>query len=217
MADSYAKHALATHARPDKARRQEVAKQLDDATPTLRLAAALLPMWPRIGREEIRAAKLEPRLVRSRAAAVQLSDAHAWERSGENWQCANCYAVALSAASVGKRRLESCAGKHDNTRRVLENVGGHQLALADVGGGPCFACLACGAWGTTQPRGLLRACKGAAARTSGGRQALRSFAKGELPETVNPKKRGNRGPAPRKKVQAWWDDKSGKTFRRPEL
>ena len=141
-------------------------------------------------------------LFRRRAAKRRLVVLHVWQKRGQRWQCEVCCAVALSSSSLEKRKDEECPGKHASTRLVLANEGGHNLAQADVAGGPCFLCLACGAWATTQPRRLLAQCKGQMARTRAGAEALRAFERGRLPETTNPKKRGRRGPAPIQKVFA---------------
>ena len=78
LADMYAKFALSTHPRLTQA-------LLADVLATLRLAASLLPLWPRIGKAEIELAKAEPPFFRKRAAKKRLAVAHVWEKLWGKW------------------------------------------------------------------------------------------------------------------------------------
>ena len=54
--------------------------------------------------------------------------------------------------------------------------------IADVDGGPCIFCAACGAWCTTKPKHLREQCVGRSGRTAGGLAALRRFREGYVPD-----------------------------------
>ena len=58
---------------------------------------------------------------------------------------------------------------------------GHRLMNADVDGGPCLFCAACGAYCTVKPKHLLDKCPGKAARQAGGLAALKRFRAGYAP------------------------------------
>jgi hypothetical protein len=54
--------------------------------------------------------------------------------------------------------------------------------VADVDGGPCLFCAACGAWCTTKPVNLKEPCGGRDGRGSAGTAALRRFREGYVPD-----------------------------------
>jgi hypothetical protein len=76
-----------------------------------------------------------------------------------------------------------CPGHPRRTVEVLTSAVGHTLATADVDGGPCLQCVACGAYATTKPKDLLHRCKGMAGRGPAGAYVLKCFARGRLPAT----------------------------------
>jgi hypothetical protein len=106
---------------------------------------------------------------------------HLWMAVGSMWQCASCMSTALSDTSASRRRRERCPGKANRLRQVLADPKGHQLAVADVDGGPCVLCVACGAWCRQRPRKLTEWCKGRAGREAAGGTALGRFKQGYLP------------------------------------
>ena len=67
-------------------------------------------------------------------------------------------------------------------RKVLTNRQGHCLMVADVDGGPCLFCAACGAWCTTKPQNLRLPCGGRGTREAAGMAALRRFREGYVPD-----------------------------------
>ena len=58
----------------------------------------------------------------------------------------------LLDASAARRRRERCPGQAVRLRRLLADPQDHQLAMADVDGGPCVLCVACGGWCRLRPR-----------------------------------------------------------------
>jgi hypothetical protein len=97
------------------------------------------------------------------------------------WQCTTCLATALSADSVGRRRVEPCQGVARRLRGVLSDSNGHRLAVADVDDGPCLLCVARGAWCRRKPKLLCAPCRGRCSRAAAGQAALKRLKQGFLP------------------------------------
>ena len=61
---------------------------------------------------------------------------------------------------------------------------GHRLAVGDLNGHSLLACVKCGAWATSKPRGLSEACPGVA--SVAGKHALKLLSKGLHPVLKTP-------------------------------
>jgi hypothetical protein len=122
-------------------------REVSDAQAVILHAANVLPLWPRV-KEELAAARPFRNGRRRRIATSR----HSWVALGERWQCRRCMAAAFSHENVCRREAEECEGDVRSVRRVILNPRGHNLMIADVDGGPCLLCVACGAWCTTKPK-----------------------------------------------------------------
>jgi ribonuclease HI len=176
-ADRRANDARDLHPRPSKGLADKVTQDIKDVEAVLAYAAKVLILWPKIDRDELRAAER----TAGRRRPSNLGSHHRWMSVGRAWQCARCMSTALSDASAARRRRERCPGRAVRLRRVLAEPQGHQLAVADVDGGPCVLCVACGAWCRLRPRKLSESCKGKAGREAAGSVALARFKQGFLP------------------------------------
>jgi hypothetical protein len=189
-ADRYANVARDMHPQPEQWLADRVRRDIDDVTAVLKHAAKVMVLWPKVDRDELRAAHR----VAARGPTRADTRTHCWIRVGEIWQCAACMATALSDESVARRRRESCRGVAKRLRQVLADPRGHRLAVGDVDGGPCVLCVVCGAWCRLRPKLLLEECRGMAGREAAGLTALKRFKQGYLPSD------GTDGGAPTRRV-----------------
>ena len=139
-----------------------MARDVDDAIATLKYAAKIMPLWPAHDKEELRDAQLN--LIRHAKAKRGPDSRHRWMAQCERWCSEKCYALASTRERCSGRGGEVCPGHPRHTVEVLTSAVGHTVATADVDGGPCLLCVACGAYATTKPKDLLHRCKGMAGR-----------------------------------------------------
>jgi hypothetical protein len=139
IADKAANEARARHPAPTVWLAGKVAREVQDVRDVMLHAARILPLWPRVSKEELKAAR-PPR--RRRGPRIPQCG-HVWVHNGERWQCRTCLAAAFTQEAVEQRRGEECPGSAVRIRSVVEERRGHVLMIADVDGGPCLFCL-CG-------------------------------------------------------------------------
>jgi len=149
----------------------EAEEAYERAQQVITLAAAVLPLWPRLPRFARRAT--EPRLTSSTRLVVT----HAFEPPRRGWQrCSVCW----RCVSV-KAWLDGAVNECHGVPSILRTIGdGHKVVSL-----PCDAsttlvvCLLCGAWATNRPVKLSRRCEGVP--TVGGLNALKRIARGKHP------------------------------------
>jgi hypothetical protein len=137
-----------------------------------------LHLWPKASKDELAAA----RPVRAARPRRTEERTHQWACVDGRWQCRVCLASTFSDEGKQRRSKEECHGEAEGLRRVFLEGGGHQLMVADVDGGPCSFCAACGSWCTSKPRDLQLPCVGRSGRTAAGLAALVKFRKGLVPD-----------------------------------
>ena len=176
-ADLAAKKALGLHPQPGAAIAQRVEEDLKAVKAFAKLAAAILPLWPKIPKEEIKAARAGPRARRRAQAAA--GPRHCWLDLGTHAQCAYCLARIWSRRGRLARDREGCSGNSGRMMDILLRPQGHALLLGEVEGLPIAACLRCGAYATCKPQDLAAECKGRL--TARGRKNLNFLQEGRHP------------------------------------
>jgi hypothetical protein len=180
LGDSEADRAMARHPQPPDWLRARVDREVRDAQAVILHAASILPLWPKASKEELKAAR--PADAGRGRTRRTIERAHQWICVNGRWQCRFCLATTFSADGRQRRSREECLGDSVAVRMVVQERRGHLLMVADVDGGPCLFCAACGAWCTTKPRDLLLPCGGSSARSAAGLAALTRLRRGYVPD-----------------------------------
>jgi hypothetical protein len=178
LGDKEADRAMARHPQPPDWLRARVGREVGDAQAVILHAARIFPLWPKASKAELQAAR-PASVARVRRT---IDRAHQWVCVGGRWQCRLCLAATFSDDGRRRRSKEDCPGDSAVIRRVVQERRGHLLMVADVDGGPCTFCAACGAWCTSKPRDLLLPCVGRSARSAAGLAALTRLRKGYVPD-----------------------------------
>jgi len=178
LGDNEADLAMSRHLQPPDWLRARVDREVKDVKAVILHAASILHLWPKASKDELAAA----RPARAARARRTVERAHQWVCVEGRWQCRLCLASTFSDEGKQRRSKEECHGDAEGLRRVFLSGGGHLLMVADIDGGPCTFCAACGSWCTSKPRDLLLPCVGRRGRTAAGLAALVKFRKGFVPD-----------------------------------
>jgi hypothetical protein len=180
LADKEADSAMARHPQPTDWLRARVDREVIDAQAVILHAASILPLWPKATKAELKAAR--PAQAGRGRARRPIDRAHQWIGVNGRWQCRLCLATTFSLEGRLRRDREECPGDAAAVRNVVLERRDHLLMVADVDGGPCIFCAACGAWCTTKPRDLLLPCGGRRARSAAGLAAPTRLCKEYVPD-----------------------------------
>ena len=180
IAETLANEGRARHSEPPMWLTGKVAREAADAQAVILHAAKILYLWPRVSKDELRAAR--PQGSGRRRCRRSADRPHEWVSHGGVWQCRQCLSAAFSSDALRRRSTEECPGDARALKRVVAECHGHNLMVADVDGGPCLFCAACGAWCTSKPRNLKDQCRGRSGRAAGGLAALKRFRAGYVPD-----------------------------------
>ena len=146
--DKEAGRAMDRHPQPPNLLRARFDKEAKDVQAVILHAASILPLWPKASKAELQAAR--PATVAH--AGKTIDRMHLWACVSGTWQCHLCFAATFSDDDKQHRSREECSCDPAAVQRVVPERCDHLLTVADVDGGPCLFCAACGAWCTTKPR-----------------------------------------------------------------
>ena len=160
---------------------QRVLRQNDDnkLEQVCRVLGAVPRLWPKADRlQSVRPPGKKGKRRRREAVAP-----HEWHYRTNTWVCAVCFKRARTRQAILRRQREECDGLAQKMAAVVAHPRGHILAAADDDGGkPLLVCIKCGSWAESNPRALLKECKGCVVPGSEGSQALRRLASGKHPQ-----------------------------------
>jgi hypothetical protein len=176
LGDSAADDGMRGHPMASGAAYRDIDFELQVAEGVLKMAHAVVALWPKIPREELELAQRFRRDQRAAAASNRDAQPHNWHWVGAAWQCSLCGLVRTSAAKPAPT-ASKCDGEH-KMANILSNPRGHALAARDAEGIGFVVCLSCGAFGISRAINLRKDCR---PRTERGKMTLDLIHSGRLP------------------------------------
>jgi hypothetical protein len=160
LADAHALAAASMHPRPLESVQKKWAVVFNHALGVLKLAAAILPLWPMAGYEfnrPPRRAKEDVKLT-DKVPAEQL---HQWINGPGGWICRMCRSKCGDRKLPKRRARQRCPGLDDRLAAFATSPLGHRIVEVGHHLGDFSICADCGRWGTRSAKGLSRPCTGA--------------------------------------------------------
>ena len=142
LADRAAKEAVARHPQPSKEIVEAAKDQYDTAFATLRVAAAVLKLWPPPAQ---RPAKLPVNGGRPRASPATSgvrANPHKWSSLSGLWRCGRC----LASSRLKVPPVNGCTVVPRFVARHLRNPAGHWRCYHARPSGDTILCHRCGDW-----------------------------------------------------------------------
>ena len=168
---------------PSPAALRDFNAQIADARATLRVAAAVLPLWAKVLKSTLEAAPRRPAVARGRLR-VRNGTPHNWIFTGGLWRCTLC--SAFTRGNRERHDIAGCGGFSPLLRKVLLEPRFHALSVASIAGSSLVFCAGCGNWASSSgKRGVTDGGLSAACRqppTPYGKRCLLRIASGKHPD-----------------------------------
>ena len=129
---------------------------------TVKVIAAVLPLWPRLEKGSRIAKEHASEILPAQTHTVKLQPAprlkHDWTQAADRWHCPRCLAFVRGTSLPESRKKQWCPGHADIPDK---DVNGHILGHRIFNGEPLTYCKTCGAWATFKTKGkLTKPCSG---------------------------------------------------------
>ena len=148
------------HPHPAENDKRRWAKTFKHALGVLKLAAAILPLWPMPGFEFSRPPRRE-KTATDLAERVPQDKLHQWINGPNGWTCRICRSTCRIGQLQNHRARQRCPGLDDRLAAFASSPLGHRVVEMSHHMGDFSICADCGRWGTRSAKGLSKPCTGA--------------------------------------------------------